>query len=82
MRWSLARESVPLNIIQRQLGHANLGTTSIYLQGIDREEIIAAAAPDAPRCPPAPGCNSDRPHRHAGVPRPSRVARARAGVCA
>jgi site-specific recombinase XerD len=27
----LAREGVPLNIIQRQLGHANLGTTSIYL---------------------------------------------------
>jgi hypothetical protein len=25
-----------------QLGHANLGTTSIYLQGIDPEEIIAA----------------------------------------
>jgi hypothetical protein len=24
---------VPLNIIQRQLGHVNLGTTSIYLQG-------------------------------------------------
>jgi site-specific recombinase XerD len=37
----LAREGVPLNIIQRQLGHANLGTTSIYLQGIDTEEIIA-----------------------------------------
>jgi integrase len=37
----LARERVPLNIIQRQLGHANLGTTSIYLQGIDTEEIIA-----------------------------------------
>jgi integrase len=33
---------VPLNIIQRQLGHTNLGTTSIYLQGIDHEEIIAA----------------------------------------
>jgi hypothetical protein len=32
---------VPLNIIQRQLGHANLGTTSICLQGIDPEEIIA-----------------------------------------
>jgi integrase len=29
----LAREGVPLNVIQRQLGHANLGTTSIYLQG-------------------------------------------------
>ena len=27
----LAREGVPLNIIQRQLGHANLGTTSVYL---------------------------------------------------
>ena len=38
----LAREGVPLNIIQRQLGHTNLGTTSIYLQGIDPEEIIAA----------------------------------------
>jgi site-specific recombinase XerD len=38
----LAREGVPLNIIQRQLGHANLGTTSIYLQGIDPEEIIGA----------------------------------------
>jgi site-specific recombinase XerD len=30
----LAREGVPLNIIQRQLGHANLGTTSIYLRGV------------------------------------------------
>jgi integrase/recombinase XerD len=32
---------LPLNVIQRQLGHTNLGTTSIYLQGIDTEEIIA-----------------------------------------
>jgi site-specific recombinase XerD len=38
----LAREGVPLNIVQRQLGYASLGTTSIYLQGIDREEIITA----------------------------------------
>jgi site-specific recombinase XerD len=38
----LAREGVALNIIQRQLGHTNLGTTSMYLQGIDPEEIIAA----------------------------------------
>jgi site-specific recombinase XerD len=37
----LAHEGVALNIIQRQLGHANLGTTSIYLQAIDTEEIIA-----------------------------------------
>jgi site-specific recombinase XerD len=31
-------------VIQRQLGHANLGTTSIYLQGIDTEAIIATTA--------------------------------------
>jgi hypothetical protein len=31
---------VPLIIIQRQLGHTNLGITSIYLQGIDNSEII------------------------------------------
>ncbi len=36
----MAREGVPLVIIQRQLGHANLGVTSIYLQGIDNSEII------------------------------------------
>jgi integrase len=27
-------------VIQRQLGHANLDITSIYLQGIDNAEII------------------------------------------
>jgi hypothetical protein len=27
-----------LKIIQRELGHADLGTTSVYLQGIDPEE--------------------------------------------
>jgi site-specific recombinase XerC len=37
----LAREGVSLNVIQRRLGHANLGTTGIYLQGIDIEEIIS-----------------------------------------
>jgi integrase len=36
----MADESVPLVVIQRQLGHANLGITSIYLQGIDSSEII------------------------------------------
>jgi integrase/recombinase XerD len=36
----MAREGVPLNVIQRQLGHANLGITSVYLQGIDNAEII------------------------------------------
>ena len=55
----MAREGVPLNVIQRQLGHANLGVTSVYLgvtsvylQGIDNSEIIdtvhARAAPMGP----------------------------------
>ena len=36
----LAREGVPLIVIQRQLGQSNLGITSVYLQGIDSAEII------------------------------------------
>jgi len=36
----LAREGVPLIVIQRQLGHSHLGITSVYLQGIDNAEII------------------------------------------
>jgi site-specific recombinase XerD len=36
----MAREGVPLVVIQRQLGHANLGITSVYLEGIDSSEII------------------------------------------
>jgi site-specific recombinase XerD len=38
----LAREGVAINIMQRQLGHTDLGTTSTYLQGIDPSEIIDA----------------------------------------
>jgi len=38
--------------IQRQLGHSNLGITSIYLQGIDNAEIIDAVhARHAPMVP-------------------------------
>jgi integrase len=36
----LAREGIAVNIIQRQLGHTDLGTTSTYLQGTDPIEII------------------------------------------
>lgn len=36
----MAREGIPLNVIQRQLGHADLGITSVYLQGIDSGEIV------------------------------------------
>jgi integrase len=38
----MAREGLPLNVIQRQLGHTNLGVTSAYLQAIDNAEIINA----------------------------------------
>jgi integrase len=38
----MAREGVLLIVIQRQLGHTNLGITSIYLLGIDSAEIIDA----------------------------------------
>jgi integrase len=34
------REGVPHIVIQRQLGHSDLGITSIYLKGIDNGEII------------------------------------------
>ena len=38
----MAHEGVPLVVIQRQLGqHANLGITSVCLQGIDSSEIIS-----------------------------------------
>jgi hypothetical protein len=38
----MAHEGVPLIVIQRQLGHSNLGIASIYLQGIDNAEIVEA----------------------------------------
>ena len=38
----MSREGVPVVIIQRQLGHADLGITSQYLRGIDNTEIIHA----------------------------------------
>jgi hypothetical protein len=47
---------VPLNVIQRQLGHRNLSVTSIYLQGIDPGEIIEAIhARRPPMIPASPG---------------------------
>jgi integrase/recombinase XerD len=36
----MSREGVPLLVIQRQLGHADLGVTSAYLRGIDNSETI------------------------------------------
>ena len=48
----LAHEGVPLVVIQRQLGHSNLGISSVYLQGIDNAEIIEAV--HARRAPMVP----------------------------
>jgi len=36
----MTREGVSLVVIQRQLGHANLAITSVYLRGIDNTEIV------------------------------------------
>ena len=36
----VAGVAVPLPVIQRQLGHSYASTTSVYLQGIDVEDII------------------------------------------
>jgi site-specific recombinase XerD len=38
----MSREGIPLLVIQRQLGYADLGITSAYLRGIDNTEIIHA----------------------------------------
>jgi site-specific recombinase XerD len=52
----MAREGVPLTVVQRQLGHANLGITSIYRQGIDNSEIINTVfARPAPTLPASAG---------------------------
>ena len=49
----MAHEGVPLVVIQRQLGRAHLGVTSIYLQGIDNAEIIDAVHARRPPVIPA-----------------------------
>ena len=52
----MARAGVALNIIQRQLGHTDLGITSVYLQGIDNAEIINAVhRREAPMMPASAG---------------------------
>jgi integrase len=52
----MAREGVPLPVIQRQLGHAHLDVTSTYLHGIDTTEIINTVhARRAPMIPASAG---------------------------
>lgn len=38
----LARENMPLNLIQRQLGHNDLGVTARYIDHLNPEEVIRA----------------------------------------
>jgi site-specific recombinase XerD len=38
----MSREGVSLLVIQRQLGHADLAITSVYLRGIDNTKIVHA----------------------------------------
>jgi hypothetical protein len=57
----MAREGVPLIVIQRQLGHTNLGITSIYLQGIDSAESSTPSAPAARQwCRSTARCGRER----------------------
>jgi site-specific recombinase XerD len=61
----MAREGVPLIVIQRQLGHTNLRITSIYPQGIDNAEVIdtvhARRAPMGPVHSSLRGVKAARP---------------------
>jgi integrase len=85
----------PLNVIQRQLGHANLGTTSIYLQArssIDtrsvppgRPSFIAfqsshRAERAAPVKPVVASCSRSRARRRSSSRRPPAPKRRRTGT--
>ena len=65
----MAREGVSLIVIQRQLGHGNLGITSVYLQGIDNPEIIDTVhARRAPMIPVSAGSAPLTLLAHCGTP--------------
>ncbi len=52
----IAREGIPLPVIQPQLQHAHLGVTSVYLRGIDPSEIVDTVNA---RCPPVITADAD-----------------------
>ncbi len=58
-RLEMSREGVPLVVIQRQLGHANLGVTSVCLRGIDNAEVIQTVR-DRPAPPVISASNAVR----------------------
>ena len=51
------RDGVPLNLVQRWLGHASMATTAIYLDALGEEEreIAARMWATAPAPAPSPG---------------------------
>ncbi len=55
----MSREGVALLVIQRQLGHANLAITSVYLRGIDNAEIVHTVVHERP-APTIPAHNGLR----------------------
>jgi integrase len=67
----MAHEGVPLIVIQRQLGHTNLGITSVYLQGIDTPRSSTRSTHGARRWSPSTArCKSEGSTRPAaGKPR-------------
>jgi hypothetical protein len=68
----MARESVPPNLTERQLGPANLGITSVYLQGNDNAEIIGTVyARRAPMLPASAGLAWQADARWQGAAVPS-----------
>ena len=64
----MTREGVPLIVIQRQLGHTNLGITSIYLQGSTTPRSSTPSTPAARRWSPSTArCESEgSTHRRRG----------------
>ena len=43
---NMAAAGLPLNVIQRQLGHANVATTSRYIDHVRPEDVVAAVRGD------------------------------------
>jgi hypothetical protein len=62
----MAHEGVPLVAIRRQLGTANLGVTSIYLQGIVNAEISNTGHHRAAPMIPAAAREPNSAHRTHG----------------
>jgi hypothetical protein len=64
---AMARGGVPLNVIQRQLGHTDLGVTSVYLCGIDNAENIDTIHARKPPMMPASAGQRLSPSRFRAV---------------